>query len=184
MRALAILVCVLAAACGDSTSSGGGGAGAGGASSGGGGGEPAGGGGAGIGGSGGAGGEGGSDGCVPPDDGLWATFDVVGQTYRAQITDPDGIEQALALWAGTSTATIPNGQLVCEPAPYNCGHAFHQDPATLQFAEVTTEVCDGTPDYVDANCAAFGAFYCPWAAQLLELYDCRTDPSCPAVPAP
>lgn len=187
MRALAIVLCAGLAACGDSTASGGGGHGAGGSpSNGGAGGEPA------VGGSGGrgeAGGSvggagGGSDECVAPDDGLWATFDVVGQTYRAQITNPDGIQQALALWAGTSAATIPNGELVCAPAAYNCGHEFHQDPATIQFAEATTEVCDGTPDYVDENCAGFGMYYCPWAAQLTELYDCRTDSSCPPVPVP
>ena len=139
--------------------------------------------GGGEGGAGGAG-PGGSGGgsCAPPSDGLYATFDVEGETFSSQITSPTGVDEALALWAGASTAKIPNGALVCSPAPFNCPWSFHQDPATIEFADVTTEVCDGKPSYVDAHCTAFGARYCPWSAKLVELRDCRTDPACPPVP--
>ncbi len=142
--------------------------------------------GAGTGGSAGSSGASGASGsdagtCTPPNDGLWATFDVVGEVYRANITNPTGITQAIDLWTGKSTTAIPNGTLICSPAPYNCGWDFHQDPATIQFADFTIEVCDGTPSYVDANCSSFGNQYCPWSAKLTELRDCRTDKSCPLV---
>lgn len=130
----------------------------------------------------GQGGEGGSASCEPPEGGVWATFDVVDDVYRAHITNPNGVQQALDLWAGTSKAAIPNGALVCASASFNCGWGFHQDPATIEFAEATIEVCDGTPSYVDANCGDFGAQYCPWSAVLSELRDCRSDPLCPLVP--
>jgi hypothetical protein len=141
-------------------------------------------GGQGTGGEGAGGGEGGGAPCdALPGEGVYATFLVAGsETYHASITNPDGIDQAIALWQGTSTATIPVGQLVCAPAPWSCPWSFHQDPASIQFAEVAVEVCDGTPSYVEEHCAQFGDQYCPWAAELVDLRDCRTDPSCPPVP--
>lgn len=199
-NSLALLFAIAATGCGDDGNTGGGAAGAGGApATGGAGGEAEGGdtqggdaqggeaqggeaqGGEAQGGAG-QGGDGGSTSCEPPEGGVWATFGVVDDVYRAHITNPNGIQQALDLWAGTSKAAIPNGALVCASASFNCGWGFHQDPATIEFAELTIEVCDGTPSYVDANCGDFGAQYCPWSATLSELRDCRTDPLCPIVP--
>jgi hypothetical protein len=117
-----------------------------------------------------------------PSGGVYAKFDVAGEAYYASITNPMGINQAIALWKGSSNANIPNGNLVCSAAPYNCPFRFYQDPASITFAEVTIEVCDGAPSYVDMNCASFGARYCPWSAKLVELRDCRTDAACPVVP--
>jgi hypothetical protein len=102
--------------------------------------------------------------------------------FHASITNAAGIAGALALWHGTSTAAIPDATLICTPAGYNCPWHWQMDPATIAFADVTTEVCDGTPSYVEANCASFGGGrYCPWAATMTELRDCRTDASCPAI---
>ncbi|HVY46211.1 MAG TPA: hypothetical protein VHB21_10045 [Minicystis sp.] len=130
----------------------------------------------------GGGGGGGAAACAAPSTGLWATFDVGGESFSSEIDAPAGVEQAVDLWQRRSSASIPNGELVCAEAPYNCAWSFHQDPATIGFADVTTEVCDGLPSYVDAHCAAFGKYYCPWGAKLVALRDCRTDPACPAVP--
>ena len=118
-----------------------------------------------------------------PDGGLYATFKVVDETFHAHILDSVGIEQAMALWQGRSNATIPIGKLVCTPVVWNHPWAWYVDPETLEFAEITIEVCDGKPSIVEGNCPSFGGgSYCPWAAKLVELRDCRTDPSCPAVP--
>jgi hypothetical protein len=137
-------------------------------------------------GTGGAGTGGGTGGSAPcgalPTEGVYAKFDVVGETYHASITNPMGIDQAIALWKGTSTAAIPNGKAICAPVPWNCPWTFHQDPASITFAELTIEVCDGTPSYVQDHCADFANGYCPWSAKLVELRDCRTDAACPVVP--
>jgi hypothetical protein len=130
----------------------------------------------------GSGGAGGGSACDPPSDGLWATFDVVGETFSSAITNAAGIQQAIDLWHGDSSASIPNGELRCDAVPYNCSWSFHQDPKTIQFAEITTEVCDGKPSYVEDHCASFGTNYCPWSAMLVDLRDCRTDPGCPPAP--
>lgn len=83
-----------------------------------------------------------------------------------------------------STASIPNGDLVCEPAPYNCGYGWHRNPDTIEFAEATIELCDATTSYVEGNGKAFGPGYCPWPAELIELRDCRMDLSCPLAAQP
>jgi hypothetical protein len=134
-----------------------------------------------------------SDSNTPPSDagacsalptaGVYATFRVVSDVFHASITNPSGIDQALALWHGQSQAKIPVGQLECNNGTYNCGWTWRMSPASITFAEVTIEVCDATPSYVQGNCASFpNATYCPWSAELIELRDCRTQTSCPAVP--
>ena len=124
-------------------------------------------------------------GCTlrPPRKGLWAKFRVVNEVYRSAITNSQGIAQAIALWRGQSTATIPIAPLVCRQVSWNCPWKFYQDPTQLTFADFAIEVCDGTPSFVSANCGDFGAgTYCPWAAQLIELRDCRYSSACPRVP--
>jgi len=122
--------------------------------------------------------------CTPlPSVGVYATFRVVGDVFYASITNPPGVDQALALWRGQSQAKIPVGQLECGNGTYNCGWTWRMNPAGITFAEITIEVCDATPSYVQNNCASFpNGQYCPWSAELIALRDCRTDLSCPAVP--
>ncbi|HMI89215.1 MAG TPA: hypothetical protein VK550_34285 [Polyangiaceae bacterium] len=134
-----------------------------------------------------------SDTSTPPSDadacsalptaGVYATFRVVGDVFRASITNVAGIDQALGLWRGQSQAKIPTGELECGNNTYNCGWTWRMNPASVTFAELTIEVCDATPSYVEGNCASFpNGRYCPWSAELIELRDCRTEASCPVVP--
>lgn len=128
-----------------------------------------------------------------PVEGVYATFrippappDRPEQRFWASITSAAGILSALDAWQGRSSANIPAGDLVCEPAAWNCGWPWHQDPATVVLAEMAIEVCDGMPPPTTEACLTFragsGGGFCPWSAELVELRDCRTDPSCPAVP--
>jgi hypothetical protein len=122
--------------------------------------------------------------CATPSSGLYATFRVASaEVFYAWITSTTGISEAIALWRGQSMARIPVGKLDCTTGMYNCGWTWRLKPDTVGFAEVTIEVCDGRPSYVEAHCSTFGGgSYCPWGAELIALRDCRTDPSCPAVP--
>jgi hypothetical protein len=133
----------------------------------------------------------GEDGAPPPSDatacgalpgsGVYATFRVGNDVFHVSITNANGINQAIALWRGQSMAKIPVGAVECGNGTFNCGWSWRMKPDTVQFAEVTIEVCDGTPSYVQDHCADFARSYCPWGAELTELRDCRTDPSCPLV---
>jgi hypothetical protein len=44
------------------------------------------------------------------------------------------------------------------------------DPQNITMAELTIEVCDGLPSYVEAALPDWlGTQYCPWAARLVGL---------------
>jgi hypothetical protein len=123
-------------------------------------------------------------GCASlPSAGMYATFRVVSDVFYVSITNPPGIDQAIALWRGQSQANIPVGQLECGNGTHNCGWTWRMNPASITFAEITIEVCDATPSYVQMNCSSFpNGQYCPWSAELIALRDCRTDPTCPSMP--
>jgi len=120
---------------------------------------------------------------LPQNGGLYATFDAAGEQFHASITSANGIAEARALWAGSSSARIPDSALICDAVDWNSPWSWHMDPENLRFAEIAIEICDGTPSYVEANCKTFGGGrYCPWSAQMVELRDCDASPECPAVP--
>ena len=82
--------------------------------------------------------------------GILGTFHVVGEEFHAWLTNPETIEQVLDLQQGTSSANIPNGRILHGPG--RGGHksfwSWHLDPVDIEMAEVTIELCDGTPSFV------------------------------------
>ena len=42
------------------------------------------------------------------------------------------------------------------------------DPATLEFADFTTEVCDGLPEFVEDRTLTSDT-YCPWSARVISV---------------
>ena len=109
---------------------------------------------------------------------MLATFEAAGDTFKVWVTNPQTIEQLLALQAGTSAASIPNGRISAGPGAgdHNAPWTWHLDPEDIEMAEMTTEVCDGAPSYVEGNLSDFTdtvGRYCPWSAQLVALDDRR-----------
>jgi hypothetical protein len=110
--------------------------------------------------------------------GVLATFDVVGETFNVWVTNPQTIEQILALQRGESMANIPNAAIHAGPglADHNAPWSWHLDPHDIEMAEMTMELCDGAPWYVEANLDDFTdniGRYCPWSAQLVGVQDLR-----------
>jgi hypothetical protein len=106
--------------------------------------------------------------------GALATFQVEGERFRVWVTNPSTIQQLKDLRAGTSAANIPNGRIVRGQgkAGHNAPWRWHLDPKDIQMAEVTTEVCDGRPSYVNQHVDEFVKTvkrYCPWGAKLVGL---------------
>ncbi len=110
------------------------------------------------------------------DGGVLATFNVQGERYSIFITNPQTIEQVLALSNGQTEARIPSGRLIDGPVSYNAPWHWHIDPEDVQMAEVTMELCDGLPSDVEKDIAYWvgtvGRF-CPWSAVLVSLKDYR-----------
>jgi hypothetical protein len=118
-----------------------------------------------------------------PTGGVYATFKIGGETFRASITSPTGVNDAIALWRGRSNKTIPVGKLNCAQIGWNCPWHWHMAPASVTFAQSTVEVCQGLPSHVEANCPGFAmGTYCAAGAVMTELRDCRSSFSCPRVP--
>jgi hypothetical protein len=84
------------------------------------------------------------------------------------VTDPANVAIANDLLAGREAPRIPNGVVVRGDPSVNTGWSWHIDPATLEFADMTTEVCDGIPSYVEAQTITSDRF-CPWAAQVVAV---------------
>lgn len=108
--------------------------------------------------------------------GALATFDVVGERFRAWIRSPAAIWTLHRLRAGRSRANIPAGRVLRGPgaAGHNAPFSWHLDPEDTTMAEAAIEVCDAVPSYVERHRDEFvevvGGF-CPWGARLVELRD-------------
>lgn len=110
--------------------------------------------------------------------GLLATFDVLGERFHVWVTNPQTIQQILDLQQEESMANIPNGRIRRGPgqgahhAPWN----WHLDPEEIEMAEVTMELCDGTPSFVEEELDYFVETvqrFCPWHAKLVDVRDYR-----------
>lgn len=102
-------------------------------------------------------------------EGAIVTFLVAGQQqYKIQITNPDDIAMAKRLLAGEEAPKIPNGLVVRGNPGVNEGYSWHIDPANFQFADVTTEVCDGLPSDVEQEIIT-SDYYCPWSAEVIAV---------------
>ncbi|HEU4321795.1 MAG TPA: hypothetical protein VFS21_01485 [Roseiflexaceae bacterium] len=108
---------------------------------------------------------------TPPaaSDGAIVTLRVAdSETYRILLTDPADIEAARRLLAGEQAPSIPNGRVVRGDPGVNTGYSWHIDPDSLEFVEVTIEVCDGKPSDVEQEIITSEQF-CPWSAKVVAL---------------
>jgi hypothetical protein len=98
-----------------------------------------------------------------------ATFQVAGdQTYKIQLVTQEQIDHVKALIAGSREGLIPNGKVVRNDPGVNAPWSWHIDPKSLEFADITTEVCDGLPAYVEDHTVT-SDYYCPWSAKAIKL---------------
>jgi hypothetical protein len=90
------------------------------------------------------------------------------EEYRIRLTDPDDIAAAQKLLVGQAAPRIPNGQVVRGEPDVNVGYSWHIDPASVEFTDTATEVCDGRPSDVERS-AITSDRYCPWSAQVVAI---------------
>jgi len=96
------------------------------------------------------------------------TFKVGPEQYRVLVIDPANVAIAQKLLAGDEAPRIPNGLVVRGDPSVNIGWSWHIDPASLEFADMTTEVCDGRPSYVEDGTLT-GDYFCPWNAKVIAV---------------
>jgi hypothetical protein len=69
---------------------------------------------------------------------------------------------------GEQLPAIPLGTVVRGDPGVNEPWTWHLDPATLEFAFATIEVCNGPPSWVE-NRTITSDQYCPWFAQVISV---------------
>lgn len=108
--------------------------------------------------------------------GILVTFQVIDERYSIFITDENTIRQVFDVQRGESDARIPSGRIVDGPVFYNQPWSWHIDPQDIHMAELTIELCDGTPSMVEENLEYWldtvGRF-CPWSAEIIYIEDYR-----------
>jgi hypothetical protein len=108
----------------------------------------------------------GGDGPTAPSRGAVVTFRVVDETFRVHLLDERLITAAHHAAHG-GRARIPNGRIVAG-AGVNVGWSWHL--VHVEFAELTTEVCDGRPSDVEREGVNFGGGrFCPWTARVISV---------------
>jgi len=111
----------------------------------------------------------GSETSSPEENGVIVTFRVAdSEQYKIRLTDPTDIEVARRLLAGNEAPGIPNGVIIRGNSDVNVGYSWHIDPDTVEFADVTTEVCDGLPSDVEKGLITSDR-YCPWSAEVIAI---------------
>jgi hypothetical protein len=90
------------------------------------------------------------------------------EEYRIRLTDANDIAIARKLLVGEAAPHIPNGQVVRGEPDVNVRYTWHIDPASVEFADTTTEVCDGRPSDVERG-AISSDRYCPWSAKVVAI---------------
>lgn len=107
--------------------------------------------------------------------GVVVTLEVAGtEEYRIRLTEADDIEIVQRLLAGEEAPSIPNGLVVRGDADVNTGYSWHIDPANIEFADTTIEVCDGLPSDVEKTLITSDR-YCPWSAKVVAVTPLEPD---------
>jgi hypothetical protein len=103
-----------------------------------------------------------------PSTGILVTFEVnEGERFRVLLVEPADQDAAARLLDGVEGPDIPNGRIVRQTG-VNEGWSWSINPLDFEFADVTTEVCDGNPSDVE-NGELTGDRYCPWSARVVEI---------------
>jgi hypothetical protein len=97
-----------------------------------------------------------------------ATFQVGDEQYRVLIIDPVQLAIARKLLAGKQAPQIPNGRIARGDGGVNQPWTWHIDPRDFEFADMTIELCDGLPSYVEDGTLT-GDRFCPWSAKIVDL---------------
>lgn len=104
-----------------------------------------------------------------PPAGQYFTVRVVNDTFVMFVTDPATIQLATENFEGKNNR-FPLGKIDTGNGGFNGIWGWHFLPDTVRMVEVSIEVCDGTPSYVNTHLADYLAVgYCPWAAKVIKV---------------
>lgn len=97
------------------------------------------------------------------------------EQFVARMTDPASITRAREILQGKAENAILLGDVRRGSGGFNRGRSkiwnWHLTPDSVRFADVTIELCDGTPSYLEENLDEWLVQikqFCPWSAEIIS----------------
>ena len=113
--------------------------------------------------------------CKTRKGGAFITFRAADEPLTVWSTDGAFIDESKVLLASGDHRT-PNFGLVIDGTDCDARYSWHVKADDMGFADFTTEVCDGTPSYLEAHKATWirdVKRYCPWGPTVTAVDDRR-----------
>jgi len=117
--------------------------------------------------------------CPERENGAEITFLIAGaEEITLWITNDAFIDEAINLM-GTGETRVPNFlEVVPAPSCVDTDYTWHVDPQEVEWADVTIELCDGRPSYIEENLCSWideVGGWCPWSAEVVSVQDFRAE---------
>jgi len=116
--------------------------------------------------------------------GMYFVVDVVGERFVMLVVDQQAIQDALDNMNGLNNMH-PIGVIDFGNGGFNVPWDWHYIPETVTMTDISTEVCDAEPHFVQENLDYWVntvKYYCPWSAKIISAsksipsYTTSTDP--------
>lgn len=114
--------------------------------------------------------------CEERTGGAVVTFDVHGETLNIWSTNDEFIARARTLVGNTEFHPTPVFNVMRRGFDSCTGRQWSVNPEDMHFNDLTTEVCDAMPSYIDDNLEDWlvaPAQYCPWGPRVIAVSDVR-----------
>ena len=101
------------------------------------------------------------------------TISVEGEQFRIRVQDAQAIARLDERMSSNTTGVIL-GRVATGNGGFNAPWSWHLEPGSIEVPDVTIELCDGLPSYVEENLDDWldqVGNYCPWGARVVM----RTD---------
>jgi hypothetical protein len=110
--------------------------------------------------------------CAERTGGAVVTFDVHGESLRVWSTNLAFIAKARSLIGASGFQVTPIFDIMRVGHDDCAGRAWSVNPDAMMFDDLTTEVCDAMPSYIDADVAGWARSpgqYCPWGPRVVAV---------------
>ena len=107
------------------------------------------------------------DSPTEPTRGVLFRVQVGAETFRIRVNDAETVRLARENLQGRNNRH-PNGPIREGAGGFNLPWTWHFDPDAVRMVEVSVEVCDGAPSYVETHKNDYlRSGYCPWGARIV-----------------
>ena len=109
------------------------------------------------------------DGPTGPERGRLFRVRVGAEEFRMRLTDPEAIRLAIENLEGQNSKH-PNGPIAAGNGGFNAPWSWHFVPESVRMVDLSIELCDGSPSYVEGHRSDYLASgYCPWSARVIAV---------------